>query len=164
MGRYRWLDTDDSQILRQRPPIFILFLQIYMIHENDLFQGENCEFCRKETSLHPWRLLKIFVTLYVSFKGERTRYRLHSKWEASLNKNTFQVRKWRIKEKNNLRIDVGQKSCLKNYNKKKTKWIKSEMNIFSSLKQGFFFTLPSALVLTDLKSPSFWKTCITNLV
>ncbi len=30
------------------------FLQIYTIHVNDLFQGENGEFRRKVTSLHPW--------------------------------------------------------------------------------------------------------------
>ncbi len=31
----------------------ILFLQIYTIHVNDLFQGENGEFRWKVTSLHP---------------------------------------------------------------------------------------------------------------
>ncbi len=57
--RYRWRDTDDSQIWRLRPPPppppkKKKFLQIYTIHVNDLFQGENGEFCRKVTSLHPW--------------------------------------------------------------------------------------------------------------
>ncbi len=32
----------------------IFFLQIYTIHVNYLFQGENGEFRRKMTSLHPW--------------------------------------------------------------------------------------------------------------
>ncbi len=38
---------------RLRPPTSF-FLQIYTIHVNDLFQGENGEFRRKVTSLHPW--------------------------------------------------------------------------------------------------------------
>ncbi len=39
---HRWL-TDTT-----------MTVQIYTIHVNDLFQGENDEFHRKVTSLHPW--------------------------------------------------------------------------------------------------------------
>ncbi len=35
------------------PPLNFFLLQIYTIHVNDLFQGENGEFRRKMTSLHP---------------------------------------------------------------------------------------------------------------
>ncbi len=38
------------------PPSNIFFLQIYTIHVNDLFQGENGEFRRKVTSLHPCKI------------------------------------------------------------------------------------------------------------
>ncbi len=38
-----------------QPPTHPHFLlQIYTIHVNYLFQGENSEFRRKVTSLHPW--------------------------------------------------------------------------------------------------------------
>ncbi len=36
-----------------RPPLQI-FLQIYTIYVNYLLQGENGEFRRKVTNLHPW--------------------------------------------------------------------------------------------------------------
>ncbi len=41
------------------PPLlnYFFFLQIYTIHVNDLFHGENGEFRRKVTSLHPWVFL-----------------------------------------------------------------------------------------------------------
>ncbi len=42
---------DDYDPPLSLPQIF--FLQIYTIHVNDLFQGENGEFRRKVTSLHP---------------------------------------------------------------------------------------------------------------
>ncbi len=43
-----------------------LFLQIYTVHVNDIFQSENCEFRRKVTSLHPWRINVEKGTLDVS--------------------------------------------------------------------------------------------------
>ncbi len=56
-----WDTTGDLKQMTRRyddgdplPPfIIIYFLQIYTIHVNDLFQGENGEFHRKVTSLYP---------------------------------------------------------------------------------------------------------------
>ncbi len=45
---HRWL-ADPTTPPPPPPPQFF-FLQIYTIHVNDLFQGENGEFCRKVTS------------------------------------------------------------------------------------------------------------------
>ncbi len=45
-----WDAAGDSQIQQQS---FLYFLQIYTIHMNNLFQGENGKFGRKVTSLHP---------------------------------------------------------------------------------------------------------------
>ncbi len=48
------------------PPLLnFFFLQIYTIHVNDLFQGENGEFRRKVTSLHPWYYIKILYPLCI---------------------------------------------------------------------------------------------------
>ncbi len=51
------------------PSSIFFFLQIYTIHVNDLFQGENGEFRRKVTSLHPWFLLSVLnLATHVKFE------------------------------------------------------------------------------------------------
>ncbi len=71
MGHYRWLDTEKTRrYYDDRDPnphnFPYLFLQTYMIHVNDLFQGEYDELRQKVTSLHPWRNNIENVTLDVS--------------------------------------------------------------------------------------------------
>ncbi len=55
------------------PPLpSIFFLQIYTIHVNDLFRGENGEFHQKVTSLHPCLILIKF--LKYELKGKKIIY------------------------------------------------------------------------------------------